>query len=692
MTEAPAPLPATRLRWRCTASDLPFADTTEVEPIDGVVGQEDAVEALRFGLEIDAPGQHVFVRGLVGTGRLSLVRNHLRSLETRRPQALDRVFVHNFQAPDRPRLITLRRGAGRAFVTAMERLVDYLKSDLARALKGDALKEDIARIEKEADAALRELADPLQARLNAQGLALVFQRTEQGGTRPVVVPMLDGHPAPPDRVEAALEAGLVTEDELEKRNAIAQGFAEDVGLFAAHAAALSASHREKLQDATRERARGILESIAAPVKRRFPPATDYLEQVVEDVVMHRLAEEDDQSWLRMYAVNLVSTHDEDTTRPVIVDNSTTLQSLLGTIDPVVLPDGSADAPHMALHAGTLVRADGGTLILDARDLASTPGAWKALTRTLRSGTVELTPGDPEVTTRRQPGLKPDPIPVDVKVVLLGEAGVYYALDSADPDFPHLFKVLVDFGDTLPRDASGQAMVAGVLSRIVRDEDLPPLKASAVAALLEHSARIAAQPDALTARFGRVADIAREAVWVARHRDCTCVEGVDVVEAVRRTKARAGRPGRLFRDRVKRGILRIETTGSSVGQINGLATMSAGQLTYGFPARITATVGPGSQGTINIEGEAELSGAIHTKAFHILGGCLRTLLQTDHPLVFDASIAFEQSYGGIDGDSASGAEVCALISALSRVPLAQNLAMTGAIDQKGNIQPVGAVNE
>jgi ATP-dependent Lon protease len=214
----------------------------------------------------------------------------------------------------------------------------------------------------------------------------------------------------------------------------------------------------------------------------------------------------------------------------------------------------------------------------------------------------------------------------------------------------------------------------------------------VAALAEHGARIAAQPDVVTARFGRVADIAREAEWLAREAGDLRVTGDHVRQAVRRTKERAGLPARHYRDRVRRGVLRIAVDGTAEGQINGLATTRAGQLTYGFPSRISATVGPGSQGAINIEGEADLSGAIHTKAFHIVGGVLRTLLPTAHPLVFDASLAFEQSYGGIDGDSASGAETVVLLSALTGLPLRQGIAMTGAIDQHGHILPIGAVNE
>jgi ATP-dependent Lon protease len=355
------------------------------------------------------------------------------------------------------------------------------------------------------------------------------------------------------------------------------------------------------------------------------------------------------------------------------------------------PDGAPEAPQMLVRAGTLLQADGGYLILEARDVLTEPGAWMALIRTLRSGRIELTPPDLPVPWR-MPMLRPDPIPVRVKVILLGDPGVYPMLEALDPDFGHLFKVLADFDDVIPRDDHGLRCYANVVARIVREEELPAFDRTALAELCEHGARIAARRGKLSARFGRLADLAREAAFLAKREERKTVAQEDVRTAVRRTKGRADLPSRRFRDLVREGTLRIATRGSEVGQINGLAVMSTGQLAYGFPTRITATIGAGSRGAINIEREAELSGAIHTKGFYILGGLLRHLLRTQHPLAFDASVAFEQSYAGIDGDSASAAEICCLLSALTEIPIRSDLAMTGAIDQVGHILPIGAVNE
>jgi len=291
-----------------------------------------------------------------------------------------------------------------------------------------------------------------------------------------------------------------------------------------------------------------------------------------------------------------------------------------------------------------------------------------------------------------PSIKPEPIPVKVKVILLGDSSVYYMLDRYDPDFGQLFKVLADFDSEIEREPGGVRKYAEVLSRIAQEEDLPPYDRSAVAGLAEHGARIASRNSKLTSQFGRVADIAREAAFLARKAGRELVEGEDVENAVHNTKSRGDLPSRRFREMLADGSIQVATTGGVVGQVNGLAVISAGPLTYGIPARITASIGAGSAGIVDIEGRSQLSGAIHTKGFNILVGLLRNLLRTDHPLAFSASLAFEQSYGGIDGDSASGAEICCLLSALTGIEIRQSFAMTGAVDQKGHLQIIGGVNE
>ncbi len=406
------------------------------------------------------------------------------------------------------------------------------------------------------------------------------------------------------------------------------------------------------------------------------------------IVWGRTARKTNLTWNELYGVNIVLTHEDAHSKPIVFERTPSLINLLGTVEPKFGPGGVAMSDYRGIIPGALLNAACGYLILDVDDVLSEPGAWRMLMRTLRTGRLEIVP--PEIGWMRQyVVIQPEPIEINVRVILIGDVMTYYMLDSADPDFRELFKVLSDFDSELVRSDQSVKQYASVVAFLAADENLPPFHKSAIAALAEHGARIAARRNKLTAKFGRIADLAREAAFLASNQ---VVMDHHVKMAVRRTKLRASLPSRKFREFVESETIMVQTRGEVVGQINGLAVMRSGPLTYGFPARITATIGPGRSGVINIEGQAQMSGSIHTKGFQILGGLLRYLLNTHHPLAFSASIAFEQSYGGIDGDSASGAEIICLLSALTDIPIRQNLAMTGAIDQHGHVEAIGGVNE
>lgn len=687
------PLDASALRWRCDPGSLGFASTGEVEPADGIIGQANALEALRFGLEFGAPGQNVYVRGLTGTGRLTLVRRLLEDLRPPTPPGPDYAYVHNFDQLDRPRLLRLPRGRGEQFRERVSELCRFIQEDLGEALDSENLKAQRLQLERETGSKVEAITDPVEAELRRDGLALVFARSKVGA-RPMVVPLLDGQPATPEQITQARAEGKLDDERLAQLEAQAESARARVEAAFEEVGKAQREARTRLREILHDEARRIMQGQVAPLRRDFPSpeVRAFLDSIVHDLCTRRLGELGNaEEFVPRYEVNLVLGHAEDEPTPVIVENAPSVRTLVGMIDLSWDGDGRRRGDHMSIHAGSLLRADGGVLVMEARELIAQPGAWAALVRTLRTGRVELVP--PEFPLPwMPPSLKPEPVEVNVKVVLLGDAMLYYLLDEHDPEFPNLFKVLSEFDSVIDRNAEGLRIYSAVIARIVKDEALPPFDAGGVAALCEHGARIAAQRDKLTARFGRLADIAREAAYLARRSSTETVTAELVREAVQRTKHRAEGPARRLRELIAQGEIRIATRGSVVGQLNGLAVIRAGPLTYGFPTRITATVAPGVGGAINIERESQLSGAIHTKAFYILGGLMRRLLPTDFPLTFEASIAFEQSYGGIDGDSASGAEVCCLLSALTGLPIEQRLAMTGAIDQLGNVLPIGAVNE
>ena len=686
-------LRADELRWHCDPDGLGFETTEDVEPISNVVGQETAMTALQFGLQVNAPGQNVFVRGLEGSGRLTLLRRMLEETRLACPISPDRCAVRNFEEPDRPRLIELPRGTARRFGLAVEDLVRFMVEDLGPALAGEALRGRREAMNSAFESTMQGLVGPFEERLESIGLALATI-TAGSAQHPAIVPRIEGEPVMPEAYDAAVEEGRVTIEERDRMIGLITEATPELEAISIEVEKLQHEHQSRLRQMIQSEARALLAGRAARVVTEFDyeVAREFLDGVIEDYVEHRLGREafGSPELHRLYAVNVIVSHRDDSSCPVVAETAPTLQNLLGGIDPELTPDGGMRTDHTRIRAGSLLRASGGFLLIEARDILEESGAWRVLMRTLRTGTVEIVP--PEISGNMPVSLKPEPAPVELKVVLIGDAGIYYALEDLDPDFSSQFKVLADFEPSLPIEEGAVDLYAGVLARIVRTQQLPPIHKTGLAMLAEYGARIAARNDALTARFGRVVDLLYEAAFHVGRDGGEVIDRAAVQRAITAMRERAGSPSRRFLKAISEGTLHIETAGSCVGQINGLAVIQAGPLTYGFPSRITATVGPGEGGAINIEEEAKLSGSIHTKGFYILGGLMRHLLRTDHPLAFSASIAFEQSYGGIDGDSASGAEVCCLLSALTRVPLRQDLAMTGAIDQHGAVQAIGGVTE
>ena len=690
---APDALSVSELRWRCDPASLGFASTAELEPERGVIGQEEAMDALRFGLEIHAPGQNIYVRGREGTGRLTAVRRLLEEIRPRIRPAPDRLFVHDFDRPDRPKLLEIERGRGEAFGEAVAELRRYITKDLPNALSGELVASRRKQLEQHSVEQVREELAPLEAALAEAGLALVVR--ESGGvTQRMILPLhpeKEGQAVPPNELPALIESGVLTQERMNELEEASEGFRDQVAATFRKVASIQRQLRHATANLVQNEAETLLGEATAELRESFeqPAVHAWLDSLIHDFVHRRLGELDKlDKYKHRYEVNEFSCHAADEPAPVIVESVASARSLIGSIDITATPEGTVRADHSCVRAGSLIQADGGVLVLEANELLTQPGAWPALVRSLRASRVEIlmperTPG---------PSLKPEAIPIQVKVVLIGSAGIYRKLDQLDPNFPYLFKVLADFDSQIPRGGQSLALYARVLRRVADKYELPHFSADAVAELAEHGARIASSKGKLSARLGRLSDLAREAAFLATKAEAELVSGEHVRETVRRTKRRASLPARRFREQVIDGRIRVATEGRARGQVNGLAVISTGPLTYGFPTRISATLGAGTGGTINIERESKLSGAIHTKAFYILGGLLRHLLDSQHPLSFEASIAFEQSYGGIDGDSASGAEIVCLLSALCELPVRQDLSMTGAIDQHGNILPIGAVNE
>lgn len=696
-----APLPASALRWRCDPARIPCDTTAECPELQGVVGQDSAIEALRFGIECAAPDQNIFVRGLTGTGRMGLVRRLLDELMPACRLESDHCYVHDFSAPDRPRLLVLPPGKGRELRKRVRALAKFVRESLGDALTGETVEERRMALEAEAQQKVEALTSPFEADLRAAELTMV--RTQQGAVvQTALVPLIEGAPVSGPDLARLRDEGRVDDTQLARWREARETFAKRLADVSRQVQKLQNATARSVVRVIEDTAREVLGRLVEDIRDDFPgrDVAAFLQGLVEDVVDNIGREHPPGSDpTRLYDVNVLLEHEGPRACPVIVENTPTLVNLLGAVESGWSGSGPVAGDFQGVRAGSLLRANGGFLVLEARDVLAEPGAWRVLVRTLRTGRLEIVPQELALPHFRT-SVKPEPIPVTVRVILVGDPWVFQMLDAGDPDFGHLFKVLADFDPEIPRDDEALGQYAGVVARLVREEGLPHFDRTALAAIVEHGARIVARKDKLTTRFSRIADIVREAAYVATRRSkeapaCdapTLVTGDDVRETVRRTKRRADLPSRHFQALIADHTIFIETSGAVVGQVNGLAVIQAGMLTYGFPARITATIGPGSAGIIDIEGRSALSGQIHTKGFHILGGLLRHLLDTDHPLAFSASLTFEQSYGGIDGDSASAAQTCCLLSALTGIPLRQDIAITGAIDQHGRIQAIGGVNE
>lgn len=687
-------VPPERARWRLPAAELGFETTESLSPQRHILGQDDAVEALRFGLENRLKGNNVFVRGLSGFGRTSLIHQVIEETAVTRADTPDRLYVHNFDAPDQPRLLAVPAGRGKEFRDVMDEFAEFVKTELPAYLASDLVKSRQKQLVSSTQDRIQEIGQPFEQELSEAGLALVPMQVGQSMV-PAILPVIEGRPVQFEELQKLRTEGKISEPDykalLDKITGFEQKFADmREGVESAQVA-----HQESLQKLVVGEAEHFVQARINNIKKRFnlPAVEAFLASVKDDLIHHRLiSEQAPGDFGRAYRVNLVSHHDDHGKAPVVSVTTPNLSQLVGSMDREVSPNGMlVRSDHLMIKPGAILEADGGYLILEAQDVLAEPGAWAALLRTLKTGVLEIASAE-AMAPWSQPQLRPEPIPIDVKVVLVGDPEIYYALDVYESRFSSLFKVLADFGDTISRDEGGYRTYANVVARLVERDGLNHFEAGAVAQLIEHGARICAQRGRLTSRFGRIADIAREASFIAHKAARTHVTGEDVQDSVARSRKRADLPARRFRRLLAERTMRVEVEGQSVGQVNGLAVTSSGPLTYGFPSRITTSIGPGSAGAINIERESDLSGAVHTKGFLILGGLLRYLLRLDHPMAFSASIAFEQSYGGVDGDSASGAEFCCLVSALTELPMRQDLAMTGAVDQRGNILPIGAVTE
>jgi lon-related putative ATP-dependent protease len=697
-----AGLSAEQLCRRCDPARFEFRTTEELADLADAPGQARATGAIRFGVDIRREGYNLFAMGPEGLGRRTMVRRILEQQAQGSAVPPDWCYVFNFATPHRPRALKLPPGRAPKFRQDMERLVEDLRAGIPAAFETDEYRTRTKEIETGFNQRQEQALEAVGEHARKDGIALL--RTPSG---------FGFAPMGKDAVMSPEEFQKLPQPEqarLQERIAVVQ---EELEAVIHEVPKWRREAQRSLRDLNRQVNSATVKSLIEELEgeyRDLPDVARYLEEAREDVLDHAEyfqqpkdgerptlfgiplpVPEGGEAPLRRYLVNVLVEHSGTVAAPIVYEEHPTHDNLVGRIEHIAQM-GTLVTDFSLIKAGALHRANGGYLVLDAMKLLTQPFAWEALKRNLRSREIRTEPLGQALSLISTVSLTPEPIPLEVKVVLVGPRVIYYLLHAYDPEFAELFKVAADFEDDFDRGPAADLLYARVVATIARREKLRPLDRDAVARAVEFAARGAGAAEKLSANLESLSDLLRESDYWAGAAGRAVATAADVQHAIDAEETRASRLRDRVHEAILRGTLLIDTRGERVGQVNGLAVTELGGRAFGVPHRITARVRLGGGKVLDIERESELGGPIHSKGVLILSGFLSARYAARHALALAASLVFEQSYGGVEGDSASSAELCTLLSAIAEVPLRQSLAVTGSVNQHGDVQAVGGVNE
>lgn len=693
------PLPeleTSQLRWYCPQDLIPAETTEGVEPIEGIIGQDRALKALKLGVELYGPGYNIFICGLSGTGKATTIKTILEKIQPRKVLTRDFCFVNNFEDPDRPRLLVFERGQGRRFqadmAEAMQMVVERIPGQFEEEeflKKKQSLIDEYNRLEA-------ELFGSFEKQIAPDGFLLGRVQEGQAVHPEILVKLGDKAVLVSDLAEAVAQQLLAQED--------AERYAEK---YRDHKRALqdvfrrglklSREYQKKIADHERHVGEFL---VLAVFKDLLEDYTDektqaYLNAVMENILdnidQFKAPSEEETGVPTEYEVNLLLDNSATSCCPVVIETVPTFRNIFGTIERKQDATGFFYADFTMIKSGSLLQADGGFLVLNAADALTEPGVWKNLQRVLLYRQMEIQSLE-MFAQQSASALKPESIDVNVKVILIGNNEIYGALSAYERDFKKIFKIKADFDYEMPNTDLAVKQYTALVRKLISDEGLKHFDKYAIAGIIEYGARLVDSKKKLTTQFSEIADIVREANYWCQQNSNKYVTGEHVDKAIEEAYNRHALYEDKLQEMIDNEVILIDVDGERVGQINGLAVYGGERFSFGKPTRITATVSAGKAGIINIEREAKMSGSTHDKGMLILSGFIREQFAQERPLSLTASISFEQSYSGIDGDSASSTEIYALLSALSNLPITQSIAVTGSINQKGDIQPIGGVNE
>ncbi len=692
-------LTAAQLRPRCTADTLPFSSTAELEDLPDILGQDRAFKAIEFGINVSHRGYNLYVMGSSGLGKHGLIRKYLSRVAAEEDSPSDWCYVHNFDQDYKPKALKLPAGQGRTFKKDMKNLIEDLGKAINAAFETSEYQEQIQIIEKSFQNKQATLLDKHAEQARQQDINL--SNTPSGF---MLTPIVDGRNITEDEYDALSEE---IKDEIEDKIA---NFQDELEYLAPEMSRQRREHNIKIKKLNRKVALFASSNLIKDTKRKFkslPEVVSYLKGLQEDVLHHleEFTEAEEEASdnepgqqagnkgesLQRYQVNLIVECGKQKGAPVVYLDNPTYQNLVGRIE---YENRSSNPGNnfTLIKPGALLQANGGYLVLDAHKILSTPHAWDALKRSMYAKKAKIENLEQAVGGDNSVTLEPEPIPLKLKVILLGDRSTYYLLHEIDPDFPELFKVEADFEEEIFRDDDATLKYARLIASRARKFELKNMDAAAVARVIEFSSRLANDSERLSTRLRTIDDLLIESHYQAVQSKSELISDSNIQQAIDAQIERTCRIQGLIQSDIQRGTLMIRTDGEVVGEINGLSVFEIGKFGFGQPSRISASVHLGDGKIINIEREVDLSGSIHDKGVLILSALLASRYTRDTPLSFSASITFEQSYGLIDGDSASVAELCVLISALTDLPIQQGIAITGSLNQQGFVQAIGGVNE
>ena len=687
------------LKMVCNPDQFNFETTEELDPINTGIGQDRGIRALEFGLNVDVKGYNLYIEGPSGVGKTMYARNYLNTISKKKKVPQDWCYIYNFDNPNEPIAVSLPAGGGKEFQDLMDHFINDVKVDIKSTFNNEEFEKERALIKQE----FEEKRSVLMARLNQKSSEYGFQvKSSQTGI--YMMPVMNGKAMPEEEFNK-LDENIKKQYE-EKSTIVQQHIMEAIG-------EIKAIERESAKKVEEWQSNVALLTVNTHINyikskyKRNKKINHFLDSIKKDILKNISCFVDDgkvkqqpnvpqpkpelvKPWLN-YRVNLFVDNSQTEGAPVVMDSNYSYHNIFGKLE-YENYYGSLKTDYTMLKPGLLHIANGGYLIMQATDIVSNQYCYETLKKVLRTKELGIENPVDQHSSMVMVSLKPEPIPLNLKVILIGNEALYQTLISVDTDFRKLFKIKVEFEDDAPLTLENMNKLARVVEGFCQTEELPPLDRSGMAKVIEFASRLANDQTKLSTRFSEITQIVGEAATLARLRREKVITGKIVDEALAQRIERVQKYNQKYLDMINNSTLLIDTEGFKVGQINGLTVMSIGDYSFGLPARITANTYVGKNGIIDIEREVEMSGSSHSKGILILSGYLGEMFAQDMPLSLTASLCFEQLYNGVDGDSASSTELYAILSSLSGIPINQSIAVTGSVNQKGEIQPIGGVNE